>query len=140
MIHCREDNLNYIYSPLKSVEHNYDNDSNYINKLENLMNLKDNIQNQSETLLQEIKFGDIRNNFEQNIDNYCNSETMKFIKECFWKNKERDHFKNNKLKILFVIFCTIVLIWQPKLAPITWITSYVLLSLYIHYFTSNKTI
>lgn len=54
--------------------------------------------------------------------------------------KFRGDLKNNKLKILFVIFCTIVLIWQPKLAPITWITSYVLLSLYIHYFTSNKTI
>jgi CDP-diacylglycerol--serine O-phosphatidyltransferase len=49
-------------------------------------------------------------------------------------------WKNNKLKILFVVFCTIMLIWQPKLAPTGWITSYVLLSVYIHYFTSKKTV
>jgi len=98
-IYCRENNLNYIYSPLKSVEHNYDNDPDYINKLEELMNLRDNIENQTETSPQQILFGNIRNNFEENIDKYCNSETMKFIKDCFWKNKERDHFKNNKLNI-----------------------------------------
>jgi CDP-diacylglycerol--serine O-phosphatidyltransferase len=54
--------------------------------------------------------------------------------------KFRKGLQNNKLKIIFVIFCTIVLIWQPELALITWITSYVLLSLIIHFFISKKTI
>jgi hypothetical protein len=54
--------------------------------------------------------------------------------------KIKGGWKNNKLKILFIVFCTIVLIWQPKLAPIGWITSYVFLSVFIHYFTSKKTI
>jgi hypothetical protein len=41
----------------------------------------------------------IRQTFESNIDHYCNSDSMKFIKDCFWSNKERDHFKNNKINI-----------------------------------------
>jgi hypothetical protein len=98
-IYCKENNLKYVYLPLISVEHNYNNDPDYINKLEHLMNLKDNIQNENETLPQEILFKNIRNNFDGNIDEYCNSNTMKFIKECFWKNKERDHFKNNKMNV-----------------------------------------
>ena len=54
--------------------------------------------------------------------------------------KIKGGWKNNKLKILFIVFCTIMLIWQPKLAPSGCITCYVLLSVYIHYFTSKKTI
>jgi hypothetical protein len=94
-----ENNMNYLYSPLKNVEHNYENDPNYINKLENLMNLKENVKNRDDTTI-EIKFGStVLIEFEKSIDRYCNSETMKFIKECFWKNKERDFFKNGKMNI-----------------------------------------
>jgi hypothetical protein len=94
---CHEHKLNYIYSPLQQVEHNYDNDLNYINKLEILMNLKDNLKTESESL--RMIFGHLSNTFESNIDRYCSSNAMKFIKDCFWKNKERDHFKNNKTNI-----------------------------------------
>ena len=91
--------MNYLYSPLKNVEHNYENDPDYINKLENLMNLKENVKNRDDTTI-EMKFGStVLIEFEKSIDRYCNSETMKFIKECFWKNKERDFFKNGKMNI-----------------------------------------
>jgi hypothetical protein len=93
-----ENNLNYLYSPLLSVAHNYNNDDNYIYKLENLMNLKNNIENRDNKTI-ELNFGVALRKFEKNIDDYCNSNAMKFIKECFWKNKERDHFKNNKMNI-----------------------------------------
>lgn len=98
-IFCKENNLNYTYSPLIKVEHNYDNDINYNKKLEKLMNLKDNIQNKTGILPEEILFSTIRSKFDENIDYYCNSETIKFIKKCFWENKDRDHFKNNKMNI-----------------------------------------
>jgi hypothetical protein len=36
---------------------------------------------------------------EANID-LCNENNhMQFIKDCFWENKERNHFKNNKMNI-----------------------------------------
>ena len=44
-IYCKSINLNFVYEPLEIVEHNYDNDIEYNNKLETLMNLKNNITN-----------------------------------------------------------------------------------------------
>jgi hypothetical protein len=99
ILYCKEHNLNYIYSPLQYVEHNYENDTNYKYKLENLMNLKDNIKTDCLTSPRELLFGNIRQMFESNIDHYCNSDAMKLIKDCFWLNKERDHFQNNKINI-----------------------------------------
>ena len=97
-VYCMKHKLTYKYSPFVCVAHNYDNDPYYTNKLEELMNLQSNIENNDSTSTV-IHFYDMINEFEENIDEYCNSEGMQFIKECFWKNKERDHFKNNKINI-----------------------------------------
>jgi hypothetical protein len=100
-IYCKIHNLNFLYQPFKKVEHNYDNDDNYINKLENLINLKDNIQN-IETH-SNVEFLDYNLNFrdyiENNIDKCCESEHMNFIKKCFWENKSTNFFNNNKINI-----------------------------------------
>jgi hypothetical protein len=98
ILYCYSKNIIYLYSPLQYVEHNYENDPNYIDKLEHFMNLKDNIQNRQDNTI-ELNFGKVNVVFEQNMDDYCNSEAMQFIKDCFWKNKERNHFKNNKINI-----------------------------------------
>ena len=37
--------------------------------------------------------------FESNIEECCESEYMNFIKECFWQNKNREYFNNNKINI-----------------------------------------
>jgi hypothetical protein len=97
-IFCMKHNMKYKYSPFITVAHNYDNDPYYTNKLEELMNLQSNIENNDSTSTV-IHFYDMINDFEENIDECCNSESMQFIKECFWKNKERDFFKNNKMNI-----------------------------------------
>uniref|UniRef100_A0A6C0B031 Glycosyl transferase family 1 domain-containing protein n=1 Tax=viral metagenome TaxID=1070528 RepID=A0A6C0B031_9ZZZZ len=93
----------YIHTPIKSMEHNYDNDPEFISKVENFMNLKNNYEYiNTETNLSEIKILDvwyIINNFEANINTYLNSDSLKKIKNCFWKNKNRNFFKNNKLNI-----------------------------------------
>jgi hypothetical protein len=98
-IYCKMHNLNFLYHPFKEVEHNYDNDDNYINKLENLINLKDNIQNIENHL--NVNFLDynlvIRDYVENNIDKCCESEDMNFIKKCFWENKSTNFFNNNKI-------------------------------------------
>jgi hypothetical protein len=98
-IYCKLHDLDFVYNPLNVVEHNYDNDDKYNDKLENCMNLKENIQNLDENMI--VEYIDynlvIRNFFEENIDLCCESEYMKFIKECFWKNKKKDYFENNKM-------------------------------------------
>lgn len=98
ILYCNKKNMTYFYSPLKYVEHNYDNDPDYIHNLESLMNLKDNIQNHDDNTV-ELKFGLVNSEFEKNINYFANGEAMQFIKDCFWKNKDRNHFKNNKINI-----------------------------------------
>ena len=93
----------YIHTPIKSMEHNYDNEPSFISKVENLMNLKNNYHCVSDkTNLSEVKTLDvwpIIHNFEANIDEYLNSESLKNIKRCFWENKDKNFFKNEKLNI-----------------------------------------
>ena len=83
-IFCKLNNLNFLYKPFSIVEHNYDNDINYVDKIENLINLKNNITNinPSDTI-RELDYNSIvRPFFESNIDLCCESEHMKFIKDC----------------------------------------------------------
>ena len=44
----------FVYRPIENMEHNYDNDSNYLNKIEELMNIKQNFLNYDD-LTEEIK-------------------------------------------------------------------------------------
>lgn len=98
---CKNNNLNFVYTPLEHLEHNYDNDKDYNNKLENLINFKKNITNTDETMnVKEIDYGSIiLKQFESKIDYFCESQHMQFIKDCFWENKNRDCFKNDKINV-----------------------------------------
>ena len=100
-IYCKMNNLNFAYFPLKYIEHNYNNDEEYSNKLENVMNLKNNITNRNVTMnINTLNFmNTIMPYFEKNIDNCCESEHMKFIKDCFWENKDKNYFNNDKINI-----------------------------------------
>jgi len=94
-------NLNFVYNPLDVVEHNYDNDNNYNQKLEDLMNLEKNIMNLEKNMnVEHLDFNSIvRIYFEANIDSCCESKHMKFIKDSFWENKKRDYFQNDKINV-----------------------------------------
>jgi hypothetical protein len=99
-IYCKIHNLTFLYNPLIYVEHNYDNDNDYNNKLENLMNLKNNINNVKENIkIDFLNYNQIIKWFENNIDYFCQSEHMGFIKKCFWENKSTDFFNNNKINV-----------------------------------------
>jgi hypothetical protein len=99
-IFCKLHNLNFLYNPFSSVEHNYDNDIHYINKIENLINLKNNMINvnhQSNVI--KIPYSNIRNFLDNNVDLCCDSPYMNFIKQCFWSNKDKNFFNNDKLNV-----------------------------------------
>jgi hypothetical protein len=100
-IFCKINSLNFLYNPISKVEHNYDNDENYINKLESLINLKENITNvNEENDVKKIDFGSVvMPFFEKNIDLCCETEYMKFIKNCYWENKDKKFFNNNKFNV-----------------------------------------
>jgi hypothetical protein len=100
-IFCKLNNLNFLYKTFSIIEHNYDNDINYVDKIENLVNLKNNITNiNNNNTIKELDYNSVvRPFFESNIDMCCDSEHMKFIKKCYFQNKERDYFKNNKFNV-----------------------------------------
>jgi len=88
------------YKPITYLEHNYDNSNEFIDNIENLINLKENVHlMETNKKYKQINFGIICKEFEQNIDYYCQSVPMNFIKKCFWENKDRNVFKNNKINI-----------------------------------------
>ena len=90
----------FYYNPMTRIEHNYTNSDTFIDEIEDLMNLKKNIplinKNNKYT---EINMGIINEEFEKNIDKYCNSQAMNNIKYLFWKNKEKNIFKNDKINV-----------------------------------------
>ena len=80
-IFCKLKKLHFVYRPFQTIEHNYDNNLMYNTMLENMINLKNNIENDEQYLATELDFGTrIRHWFDDNIDNCCKSEHMAFIK------------------------------------------------------------
>lgn len=99
---CKLNNLNFLYRPFSQIEHNYNNDISFVYNIENLINLKNNIDNiiLEDNNIRNLDFANIvRPYCEKNIDTICNNIHIEFIKKCFWENKDKNVFKNNKLNI-----------------------------------------
>lgn len=100
-IYCKMNDLNFLYKPFYTVDHNYENDINYTNKIEELVNLKNNIENiNNKNNICKLDYNSIvRPFFEKNIDILCNTEHMEFIKKCYWGNKDKFCSKNDTLNV-----------------------------------------
>ena len=99
-IFCKFHKLNFVYRPIKEMAHNYNNNTNYIDNIENLMNIKNNIEIDINNDAQEIDFGSIVMKwFENNIDLACDSHYFQLMKGYFWENKEINVFDNDKINI-----------------------------------------
>jgi hypothetical protein len=94
-------NWTFHYRPFSAMEHNYANDAFFLTNKEELINLKNNIENVDTTRYKYVIHGvpAILSHFEHNINIFCQSEHMAFLKKCFWAKKERDVFKNGKLNV-----------------------------------------
>jgi len=97
---CKLHNLNFLYSPFTNIEHNYNNDNKFVNNIENFINLKNNILNTQDKSVKRIDYGSIVMKFiNNNIDLCYKGQHLEFIKKCFWENKDKNVFKNNKLNV-----------------------------------------
>lgn len=88
----------FCYKDPNTMEHNYDNDPTFLDKVSNYMGLKGNyvpFREGAIKLSHCITYPFV----ERDIDKCLMSDSMKKIKECFWKNKDKDHFKNNKINV-----------------------------------------
>lgn len=96
----------FIYRTPTKIAHNYNDDPQFIAKLETLMNMKPYYTNYADVTAQNAKlieagrneqvieiltphFYDIFNYIEKNIDACMKSKSMARIKEHYWRNKDR---------------------------------------------------
>ena len=99
------DGQQFIYSPLKQVEHNYDGDLTFNERLEELMNVRSHFTNMGdldEETQKTVTLFDknvIKSKMDWNIQEFISPNMLGIIRNMFWANKDRDHFKNNKKNI-----------------------------------------
>ena len=95
----------YVHIPITNVAHNYNNDPYFINNIEELMNIKNNyicinsLSHEQKLTLNKYENYYLRKTFDSNVDYYLQSSSFKNLKTNFWKNKEKDFFKNNKINV-----------------------------------------
>ena len=85
----------FVYRSPKKMAHNYDADNEFIEKMEDIMNMKphymsyDDATRGTDIQILTPDFYDIFNYVERNIDMCMKSESMARIKRRFWENKNR---------------------------------------------------
>ena len=88
----------FVYRSPKKMAHNYDDDNEFIEKMDTIMNLKPHYMSYNDALVSAREEGiqiltpdfyDIFNYVERNIDICMKSESMARIKRRFWENKNR---------------------------------------------------
>jgi hypothetical protein len=81
--------LEFIYTPFGKMEHNYENDVDFILKKENLINLINHYKHQKDIEQDKIidyEIGYIYKVVEDNLDFCLSSESFKKVKELFYQN------------------------------------------------------
>ena len=92
VIYAELNNKKYRYTPFANMEHNYNNDAEFIREKEQLINFIGNfeinkdLKTQSKDNAHYIRF------FEQNLDKCVNSQALKKIKEIFRSNKKKEDY------------------------------------------------
>ena len=99
---CGIRGFEYIHRPIGSAEHNYDNDSKYINTLNETINIDKNIRIVSDiTDKKTLKTGNFKGYFDKNFEKCINSQTLADYKIQYMKNKldNSKFFPDNKFNI-----------------------------------------
>ncbi len=97
VIFAELNNMAYVYTPFKDMEHNYDNDPDFIAKKERLINFIDNFESNKGNAIK-LEMRNVINFFEQNLVACINSFALQKIKNIFRSNKSygdyfnKDHF------------------------------------------------
>lgn len=81
----------FLYTPFKNMEHNYDNDPEFISKKEALINFIGNFEINTGNARRPDVWEVIRF-FEKNIGQCAKSKSLQKIKKLFRANKDRSHY------------------------------------------------
>jgi hypothetical protein len=92
-------NEKYIHFPIKKIEHNYDNDPNFLLNIEKLMNLVSyKISENNYSNINYLKMHETYIEFDKNINIYVNSLSMINLKKTFRKNKQK-YFSDDYINV-----------------------------------------
>lgn len=99
-IYAELNNLEFVYTPFKNMEHNYDNDSEFILKKENLINFINNFEINDHNA-RRLGVHEVIQFFEINLNNCVKSAALGTIKKIFRSNKNRaDYFDDEHFHIV----------------------------------------
>lgn len=92
----------FVYTPIRSIEHNYANNPNHTAELENFMNIKGSYMSLDETGgIKPIENHDVRNVYafvESRINEMVKSDSMSKVRESFMKDKVSP-FNNENMNV-----------------------------------------
>jgi hypothetical protein len=91
-------NIEFVYSPFVSMDHNYDDDPNYLDKKEKLINLIGNYSdknNVDQSKIMSFDLSHIYKTVEDNLDYCLSTSSFKKIKDLFYENKNNKNEGKN---------------------------------------------
>lgn len=98
---ARKNGWQYLYNPIRIMEHNYENEVDFIEKIEQGMNIKPFFEICNEQRIQNENIcvfdADAKYMVDENVNEYATKESLEWIKNMFWNNKIKDNriiFKN----------------------------------------------
>lgn len=89
MFFAELNHMRFVYTPFKEIAHNYDNDEQFVQKLEKFINLKDKLENRDllGNSLENVFITTILHAIDQNRLAFEQSNTLKIIKQAFYTDK-----------------------------------------------------
>ena len=99
ILYCKKMDKIFVYTPINSIEHNYDNDSLFLQKVENMMNIKiyKTVYEIEKSNVSTLHGNTALNFFDKNMNNL--DTEISEIKKDFWQNNEKSCFKNDFFNI-----------------------------------------
>jgi hypothetical protein len=98
-------NHQFVYNPISTMEHNYNKDRLFLEKMENLMNIRPYFPKKGDECIKDhfLTECDMTAKYviDSNIDSYATEEYLEKIRKMFWKNKDRSSIfpKNEKIRV-----------------------------------------
>jgi hypothetical protein len=89
-------NKKFNYTPFKSMEHNYNNDSDFIKNKEELINFIGNFEIKTIANCRTVSIHEVISFFEGHLNTCANSQSLVKIKKIFRANKDREKFFNTE--------------------------------------------
>ena len=101
---CYRNGYQFAYNPITKMEHNYTNDPHFIEKMEELMNIKPYFRTRYDKLFEQnaITECDMTAKYviDSDINHYASPTLLKPIQTMFWANKDRENvFTNGKTNV-----------------------------------------